>query len=144
MNQDQFIALQEAMKNLSSMKYGTTIELGGTPGDRATGAIVVNRSDFALVTLKWAFVTSMESTAAADFSIDLSLQNTKRFHKSPTPPMALSFGSPNTSIWDKYAPPILIKIQTTVYIELTNLFAAPVDPMKIQILLVGDEKVQPL
>lgn len=143
MNQDQFNALVAAMKDVSTMKYSCDIELSGTPGEHATGSIIINRSDFALIKLKWAFITG-EIDDPANFSIDLSLQNTKRFWKGPTPPMALSFGSPQTSIWDEYRPPILIPNQTTVYIDLTNNYAAPVDNMKIQIILEGNEKVQPL
>lgn len=143
MNHDQFDALQAAMKDISSMKYDTVIELSGTPGERNTGSIIINRSDFALVKLKWAFVTTPENDPC-DFSIDLSLQNTKRFWKGPTAPMALTFGSPNTSLWDEYRPPILIPIQTTVYIELTNHYAGQGEARKIQIILEGDEKVQPL
>lgn len=132
------------MKDISSMKYDTVIELGGDPGDVATGSIIINRSDFALVKLKWALVTTPETEVPHDFSIDLSLQNTKRFWKGPTAPMALTFGSPYTSLWDEYRPPILIPIQTTVYIELVNHNTTSVDARKIQIILEGDEKVQPL
>jgi hypothetical protein len=129
----------EAMKNVRSMKYGLTITLGGTPGDRATGSVVINRSDFALCELQHCVVGD-DGTDPMQYTIDFSLQNTERFHKGPNAPLALLFGSPRTNIWSKYKPPIQIEENTTVYIELINNYAAPGDERTIQIWLDGAEK----
>jgi len=129
----------EAMKSVRSMEYGLTITLGGTIGDKVTGSVVINRSDFALMELQHCVVGD-DGTDPMQYAIDFSLQNTERFHKGPTPPMALLFGSPRTNIWKQYKPPVQIEENTTVYIELTNNYASSGDDRTIQIWLVGAEK----
>ena len=136
---DQIQALAQAMKHMKVMKYGDTITLPGTVGEVGTGTIVINRSDFAWISLRYALVTD-DLTDPLNFSIDVSLQNDKRFYKSQTAPMASVFGSPRTNIWIENAPPVIIPDQTTVYIALQNHYAADGDDRKVQVWLIGNEK----
>jgi hypothetical protein len=131
----------DAMKKVRSMRYGLTMTLPANPGERVTGSVVINRSDFALMELQHCVVGD-DGTDPMQYSIDFSLQNTERFHKGPNPPMALLFGSPRTNIWKPYAPPVKIDKNTTVYVELQNAYAAVGAERTIQVWLVGAEKKQ--
>jgi hypothetical protein len=136
---DQLSALAQAMKFMKVMKYGDIITLPGTVGQSGTGTIVINRSDFAWISLRYALVTD-DLADPLNFSIDVSLQNDKRFYKSTNAPMASVFGSPRTNIWNENAPPVIIPNKTTVYITLENHYAANGADRLIQVWLVGNEK----
>lgn len=136
---DRIQALATAMKNMKTMSYGDTITLPGDVGESATGSIVINRSDFAWRFLLYSLVTD-DQTDPLNFSIDVSLQNDKRFYKSQNAPMANIFGSPRTGIWIENAPAVIIPNQTTVYIKLENHYAANGNPRDIQVWLLGNEK----
>jgi hypothetical protein len=133
------LTLAEAMKHMKVIKYGVTITLPGTPGETASDSVVINRSDFAWRKTMYAMVTD-DPTDPYNFSIDVSLQNDKRFYKSPNPPMANIFGSPRHGIWYENAPVVIIPDQTTVFVTLANHYAASGDDKKIQVWLVGNEK----
>jgi hypothetical protein len=136
---DQLLALAEAMKNMKVMKYGDTITLPGTPGETGSASVVINRSDFAWRYTMYSLVTD-DLTDPLNFSIDVSLQNDKRFYKGQNAPMAAIFGSPRTGIWIENAPAVIIPNQTTVFITLLNHYAAADHDRNIQVWLVGNEK----
>jgi hypothetical protein len=136
---EQLLTLAEAMKNMKVMKYGVTITLPGAVGETASDSVVINRSDFAWRFLQYSLVTD-DLTDPLNFSIDVSLQNDKRFYKSPNAPMANIFGSPRHGIWIENAPVVIIPEQTTVFVTLMNHYAAGGDDRKIQVWLVGNEK----
>jgi len=136
---DNIQSLANAMRQMKVMKYGDTITLPGEIGETGTGTIVINRSDFAWISLRYALVTD-DPTDPLNFSIDVSLQNDTRFYKSQNAPMASIFGSPRTNIWNENAPPVIIPNQTTVFITLMNHYAADGDSRNIQVWLVGNEK----
>lgn len=132
-------ALANAMKNMKRMRYGINLTLPEDPGETVTGAIVINRSDFAWIYLVYALVTD-DITDPLNFSIDVSLQNDRRFYKSQNAPMATTFGSPRTGIWLPNTPPVIIANQTTVYIKLENHYAAGGTSREVQVWLWGNEK----
>lgn len=129
----------EKLKDVSPMTYEITAELGADPGNSVEGTEVVNRSDFALTTIKYSLIGD-DGTDPLQFSIDWSEQNTRRYWKGNQAPMALTFGSPRTSIWQEYKKPIVLKNNTTLYIKLTNHYAATGDVRKIQVIFEGFEK----
>lgn len=135
MNQEMI----DKLKDVSPMQYIVNVDLGGDPGDFSDATEVINRSDFALMAIKYSVVGD-DGTDALQFSIDWSEQNTRRYWKGANAPMALSFGSPRTSIWSEFRKPITLKENTTVYVRLTNHYAASGDTRKVQIILEGFEK----
>lgn len=135
MNQDMI----EKLKDVSPMSYVINVDLGGTPGDVSDGTEVINRSDFALMAVKWAVVGD-DGTDDQQFSLDWSEQNTRRYWKGANAPMALTFGNPRTSIWSEFRKPIVLKENTTIYIRISNHYAAPGATRKIQIIFEGFEK----
>lgn len=136
---DNITALANAMKKMKVMKYGVNITLPATPGEYATGSVVINRSDFAWIYTQYSLVTD-DLTDPLNFSIDVSLQNDRRFYKSQNAPMANIFGSPRTSIWTPNSPPVIIANQTTVYIKVENHYAAAGNEREVQVWLVGNER----
>ena len=128
----------DVMKKVRNMKYEISVELPGTPGESATGSVVINRSDFAMTELRHVVVGD-DGTDQEQYSIDFSLQNTERFYKGPSAPMAKLFGSTHTNIWSKVSPAVVIKKNTTVYVELKNHYAAAGNTRTVQIWLYGQE-----
>lgn len=136
---DRLMQMADAMKNMKPMKYGDTITLPGTVGESGSGTIVINRSNFAWRYTMYSLVTE-DPTDPLNFSIDVSLQNDRRFYKSQNAPMARIFGSPRTNIWMENAPPVIIPDQTTVFITLVNHYAIDGNARDIQVWLCGNEK----
>jgi hypothetical protein len=129
----------EKMSQVDWNEYEMTIELNKVVGEKNTGSVVINRSDFALIMVQHSVVGD-DGTDPMQYSIDVSEQNTYRRWKGANAPMALTLGSPRTSIWKEFRKPWALKKNTTMYVELTNRYAADLDAnIKVQILLCGYE-----
>lgn len=129
----------QKLKDVENMQYEATVNLGADPGDFVEATLVINRSDFALTTLKYALIGE-DGTDPLQFSIDWSEQNTRRYWKGNQAPMALTYGSPRTSLWKEYKKPITLKENTTLFLKITNHYAAAGDIRKIQVIFEGFEK----
>lgn len=134
MNQQQ----QDVMKNLRPEDYKVDITLPGTPGEKASATFVINRSDFAFWQISHCVVGD-DGTDPEQYLIDWSEQNEIRYYKGTSPIHAKIFGSVSHGLWKQYDPPIKLALNTTVYVELTNAYAASGSERKIQVIFTGAE-----
>lgn len=138
---EKTLMLAQAMRNMKDTSYGNLVSLPITPGQTVGFDIKIDRSDFAW---KWLFYHLVpENTGLQfDFTIDVQFGQDRRAFKGPTTPMAEFYGSPRLQLWKMNNPPIVIPGESTVNVTLTNAFAAPLgNPLPIQVMLVGNEKV---
>lgn len=127
------------MKDVEWNEYEMTIELNRVVGEKNTGSVVINRSDFAITQIQHC-VVGEDGTDPMQYALDVSEQNTFRHWKGANAPMALMFGSPRTSIWKEFKKPWAVRKNTTMYVELTNRYVADLPAnIKVQVLLCGYE-----
>lgn len=129
----------DVMNDVEFMEYPLELTLPKEVDATVEAALTINTCDFAIMNLKHCVVGD-DGTNAMQYSIDWSIQNDRRFWKGSSAPMALMFGSPRTSIWTEFRKPIRIMQQVTLYVKLTNRYAADLaDDIKVQILFCGYE-----
>jgi hypothetical protein len=138
---EESLLLAQAMKNMKDTGYGNLVDLPITPNQSTGFDIKIDRSNFAW---KWLYyqIVPEDNTTQFNFTIDVQFGQDRRAFKGPIRPMASMYGSPRTNLWKVNNPPIVIAGESTVNVEVTNVFAAPLsDPLPIQIWLMGNEKV---
>lgn len=128
----------DLMKNLRPIDYAVTCSMGGTPGDTVEATFVINRSDFAVCSIQYA-VLGDDGTDPQQFLLDWSEQNTIKYNKSQNGLHAQIYGSVRHGIWKEYVPPINLALNTTVFIKLTNVYAAAGNQRNIQVVFSGYE-----
>jgi hypothetical protein len=138
---EESLLLAQAMKNMKDTGYGNLVELPITPNQSTGFDIKIDRSNFAW---KWLYYSIVPEnlTTLFNFTIDVQFGQDRRAFKGPIRPLATMYGSPRTNLWKINNPPIVIAGESTVNVEVTNVFAAPLaNPLAIQIWLMGNEKV---
>lgn len=128
----------DVMKNLRPIDYSVTLTMGGDPGDTVEGTFVVNRSDFAVWKISHV-VLGDDGTDPEQYLLDWSEQNTIKYNKSQNGLHAKIYGSTRHGLWKKYNPPIKLALNTTVFVKLTNVYAAAGSPRTIQVVFEGAE-----
>jgi len=121
--------------------YTIDVELPSEPGSSVEADVVTRERPFALTQLMHCVVEE-DGNDPEQYSIDLSVQNEKRYWKGASAPMAkAAFGSVKTGRWIPFATPIPVEAKTSLFIRVTNRYATATGTRKIQIILHGVERV---
>lgn len=140
------------------MELTVDIDVPGTVGAIGKGSVVLNNRPFVLQKIKHQIIFQAFDLTVAKlnnyfnqqhgmYRLDWSIHETARFWKG-TPPMADTYGSVRTGIWDPLDAPLVIDGNDTLNVAITNEFLnvagappAPV-PYRVQIKFCGVERVQ--
>lgn len=126
------------LKDLLDMTYTVNVDLPADPGESVIGSIVINRRDFIIERIKHCVIGD-DGTDPEQYQLDWSIQNDRRFWKGDQAPMAQLFGSVKTGRWQEISPPIPIEQQTTLFVKLTNRYAAGGLERRVQVTFEGSE-----